>query len=353
MVNIQTVFRTAVIAVLATLCGVAGLQGAYAHDFGKSRPFEIIILETMTLQAVQDRTTALRARLDEIGYHQGDTVNIRVYNADKDTAKGEQLLRAAIAERKPDLVVSVATVASQSTRAVLKGSDIPQIFMFVSDPVRAGVIDTIGQPSGVNVAGHVHMLPRDVHLNMIMRLLTQVDDRRPVQIGLLHSSYPSSVGMKDKMLEAARQRGDVAIHTFEIEQLSMTDGMAQMLTQAEQGIRELEAKADYIWLGEGPLGRNAAFVDRSLRMATKPVVAGASMDGARAGILITLDSNPKDDAREAALLVNAVLKGQDPGIIPVMRTSSYRVGVNLGTAKKLGIEIPPDLLTIAGEDVYR
>lgn len=326
--------------------------GAPATAQTKAAPLEIIVLETMTLEAVQIRTAALRARMADFGYRHGDTINLRVFNAEKDKSKGMELLRGAIAKQKPDLVVTVATVASQAGREVLKDTDIPQVFMFVSDPVGAGVIEAIGLPSGVNVAGHVHMLPRDIHLNMIMRLLRKIDDRRPISIGLLYSSYPSSKGMKNKLLAAAQKLDDVVIHAFEIEQLSMSTGMTQMLDQAAIGMKELEAKADYIWLGEGPLGRNIQFVRKSLELASKPVVAGASMDGARAGVLITLDSNPEDDAREAALLINAVLKGQDPSNIPIMRTSSYRIGINMGTAQKLGIDMPADLQEIAGPEVY-
>jgi len=337
---------------LAVTLALFVMLGLPQSSHAKDAPLELIILETMTLEAIQQRTAALRSRLGEIGYRQGDTVNIRVFNADKDKAKGNAILNRAIAEQKPDLVITVATLASQSGRAILKGSDIPQIFMFVSDPVGAGVIESIGRPSGDNVAGHVHMLPRDIHLNMIMRLLRMVNDTNPLNIGLLYSSYPSSVGMKNKLIDAAKERGDVTFHTFEIEQLPMKSGLDAMLAQAEQGLRELEAKSDYIWLGEGPLGRNAAFVKKSLEMSQKPIIAGASMDGARSGILITLDSNPQDDAHEAALLINAVLNGQDPAQIPVMRTSSYRIGINLSTAKKLGIEVPPDLLAIAGRELH-
>lgn len=341
--------RFALISFAAVIAAVCLFMPPQVHA---APPVEIVILETMTLEAVQERTAALRQRLAETGLKQGETANIRVFNAQKDKAKGIALLRAAIAEKKPDIVVTVATVATQAGREVLKGTDIPQVFLFVSDPVGAKVIDSIGRPSKSNIAGHVHMLPRDIHLNMIMRLVTSIENDRPLKFGLLYSSYPSSVGMKNKLLAAAEKRGDVVIHTFEIEQLPMVSGLSEMLAEAKEGLKQLEAKADYIWLGEGPLGRNQAFVEQTLQMATKPVVAGASMEGARSGILVSLDSNPEDDAREAGLLIKAILRGQKPGDIPVMRTSSYRIGINLGTARTLGIDVPQDLLSSAGRDLF-
>lgn len=347
LLQLNIFLRSAIAIIL-----IAGFFMMAVRAEAKGDPVELIILETMVLEAIQERTAAVRKRLAEIDLRQGETVNIRVLNALKDKTKGMAMLRAAIAEKKPDLVITVATVATQAGREVLKGTDIPQVFLFVSDPVGAKVIDSVGRPSNSNIAGHVHMLPRDIHLNMIMRLITSIDAKRPLRFGLLYSDYPSSLSMKNKILAAAEQRGDVIIHAYEIKQRPMTTGLSHMLEDAKAGLRELEAKADYIWLGEGPLGRNAAFVKQTLHLANKPVIAGASMEGARAGILIALDSSPEDDAREAVILVNAILRGQNPGEIPIMRTSSYRIGINLGTARTLGVEVPPDLLANANRDLY-
>jgi putative ABC transport system substrate-binding protein len=48
-----------------------------------------------------------------------------------------------------------------------------------------------------------------------------------------------------------------------------------------------------------------------------------------------------------------VLNGADPGSIPVVPPDNFDLGINLTTAMKLKIVIPSDLLTMAGERVFR
>jgi putative ABC transport system substrate-binding protein len=53
--------------------------------------------------------------------------------------------------------------------------------------------------------------------------------------------------------------------------------------------------------------------------------------------------------RHAALYVDKILKGQEPKDLPVEQASKYQLIINLKTAKPLGINIPPALLSRADE----
>ena len=49
----------------------------------------------------------------------------------------------------------------------------------------------------------------------------------------------------------------------------------------------------------------------------------------------------------AAYFVDKILKGERVGDIPVQQPSRFDLGINLQTAKALGIEIPPAMLALA------
>ena len=320
--------RRELIAVLAAVAaGPPALRPAHAQTSGVKR-----IGVVFQGGAYEPSIDGLRDGLRAAGL--GEHIALLVRDAKGDAAAAEAAARALERDDKVDVIVAItATVALAAKRATVQ---VPIVFATGGDPVAAGLIDSMAFPGG-RLTGF-QFQPGDLSgkrpeilqemVPKIRRVVTFYDPGNRVSVSALTAAQ-----------EAARKLGiDVA---------------AQEVTSPEE-IRErlralaaTDAEAYFFVPGGLIISHAAAIIDASNTLRLPTMASNLSL--VRAGALAAYGPDFREHGRLAARYVARILAGTLPRDLPVEAATHPSLAINLKTAKTLGLDIPPLLLTRADE----
>jgi putative tryptophan/tyrosine transport system substrate-binding protein len=241
-----------------------------------------------------------------------------------------------------DLVHSqVAVIAATTTAAALAAkaatTTIPIVFETAADPVKLGLVASLGRPGG-NVTGvtqaNVEVAPK--RLQLLHELLPTVSVMA-LLVNLTNSALaePQVSGV----LSAARALG------LELHVLSAS---------TERDFDVVFSKLIQLRAGGLVIGSDPFFTGQSEQLAALTVHHGvpsvyAWREFAAAGGLLSYGAAVTDSYRLAGIYTGRILKGDKPADLPVQQSTKVEMYINLKTAQALGLTIPIPLLGRADE----
>jgi putative ABC transport system substrate-binding protein len=277
---------------------------------------------------------AFRQGLNETGYAEGRNVTIEYRYADNRLAQLESLAADLVARK----VAVIAAVGGNNSALVAKRltDTIPIPFTSGVDPVQAGLVASINRP-GANVTG-VSWFSVELggkHIEMLNELLPQAS----LIALLLNPNNPEGGFYEQSVQEGAR--------ALRRRLLVLKAGTPQDIDGAFATIAA--QRADAVIVSPDPFYPTRA---RQLAVfAARHVVPmlSAVRDIPVAGGLLSYGNSVTDAYRRVGILAGRILKGAKPADMPIDRATKFELVINIGTAKALGIEVPPTLLTRADE----
>ena len=269
---------------------------------------------------------AFRQGLAALGYAEGrDVALLR-----PDASSGRALFPGnALVSLGVDVIVAASTPGAQIARDATR--TIPIVFVGVSDPVGSGLLSSLDPPRGNNVAGLT-----DVDVRSGARGLELLKRAAPnvTRVALLANPAAPLASRYIAETEATAQSLGLTLHRRNVRRPDeLQDAFSAILRDYDQALVVLPDP-----LFNGQRAELVAFAARH----RLPAVYGYRAF-APAGGLMTYGTDLADVYRRAAGVVDRILKGAAPGDLAIEAPTKFILVVNLGTAERLRLTIPPSL----------
>lgn len=317
---------------------LGGAASAFPFAVGAQQPvrkvYRIGVLSSASPDLEFSQSPWVRA-LREFGWIEGQNLAFeRRYSEGK-----PDLLPGLARELVRANVDVIATFASQDTDAAKQAtSTIPIVTVFSRlDPVAEGLIKSFAKPGG-NITGVSRMLAETdaKRLEMIKEMLPLAN-----RIGVLcHARGPDPKAQFEERLRAAARSLRVDLRFFpyrkEDEVESAFPAMTDMRVQAFVLEPHFHTFKNRVRIGE---------------LALKHRLPGAFTlrEYAQAGGLLSYGPHWAVLERQHAHQIDRILRGANPGDLPMEQPTKFELVINLKTAKALGLTVPVLLLARADE----
>jgi putative ABC transport system substrate-binding protein len=305
--------------------------GVFAQQQGKVWRVGFLGMRLSTASNPNASYDAFVQGMRELGYVEGKNLVIESRIAD---GKAERLpgLAAELVQLNVDVILAAGV---QPTSAAQKATTtIPIVMGNSNDPVGSGFVASLARPGG-NITGLSNLIgdlgPK--HFEML-RSMTPKLSRVAILVNPTNSGHATIL----KTVQSAAQKSGVKI--LPVQARNPQEIESAFLTMARENAGAIIVANDLLF---NQRRRQIAELAVKNRLAS----VAAVREYVEAGGLMSYGPNFVELYRRAATYVDKILKGANPGNIPVEQPTKFELFINRKTAKALGLAIPQSLLISA------
>jgi putative ABC transport system substrate-binding protein len=280
------------------------------------------------------QSRAFFEELSRLGYVEGQNLGVERYSGEGRTERYAELARDVV-NTHPDLILAVGGRLSLDFK--MATTTIP-IVTIIIDPIAMGLVASIARPggniTGVTISGGLEIIGK--RMGLLVEAMPKLST-----VGYLASRPFWEDPRGAAVREAAKQAG-----------ISLSPVMLSAFDEAEyqRVFRSMEQdRADAFMVSDEP--ENSINRKTIVELAAKGRIPAIYpfRDFVAAGGLMAYSIDLADVSRRLANLIDKILKGANPGDIPIYQPTKFELSINLKTAKALGLELPAMLLGRADE----
>ncbi|MGE5303707.1 MAG: ABC transporter substrate-binding protein [Alphaproteobacteria bacterium] len=279
-----------------------------------------------------------RDELKQLGYQERKTILLKIYNAKGDRSALQPAADELVKQKTDvDAIVTTGTRATQVMKSVT--ADLPIVFIHPADPMALGFVKSLKRPEA-NLTGVAafDLQMTEKRLQLLKEIIPGIEQ--------IHIFYDSNDKYSRENLEF-------------VEKAAAKLG----LKAVEHGVKspgELKVTVDKLQTGNRQaifhipndlVESQADFIFETARQKKLPTMFNTESWVIK-GALAAYGPSYYEMGRQAARMVDAILKGRKPGSLPVEHVAKFDLTLNYRTASFIGLTLPGGLLKRA-EKVIR
>jgi putative ABC transport system substrate-binding protein len=270
---------------------------------------------------------ALVANLRDHGYVEGTNLSVESRWAEGNNDRLADLA-AELVRLNVDVIVTFQTPAAVAAKRAT--TTIPIVMAAAADPVGTGLVASLARPGG-NVTG-ISSATAELAAKNLELILQIVPSAKHVAV-LVNAADTFAKTFLEQNQLAARSLG-IELRAFTVRSGEPQDAAFEEVVKARVSALIVQPSLPH---------------QRAIELAVRHRLAASSpgQGFADAGGLVAYTQNIAERDRQAALYVVRILNGAKPADLPVLQPVKFELVINLKTAKRIGLTIPPAVLARA------
>lgn len=308
-------FKKIVLSSVALLSAVT--LAACSASSSDSESVKLGIIQYAEHDALSASREGFLEALAEAGYVEGENLTVDYQNSQGDQANLQTMVEQLAGENNVNF--AIATPAAQALLSV--DSETPSVFTAVTDPVEAGLVNSMEAPGG-NMTGSVDSTDVEGQIEMLLKVVPEAKT-----VGIF---YNSSEVNSEVQAETAKKALEAAGVSVVIKTVTSTNDVQQVMTS-------LAGQVDAIYLPtDNTVASTASTIGEILKEAKVPAMGSdaAVLDAA----LFTYGVDYHAIGVQAGELAVQILEGADPAELAVETPETAAIAVNEEMASAVGID---------------
>ena len=318
MKKLTALLLTVVMAISLTACG-----GGETNS-GSEDKIKIGVLQQLEHVALDQAREGFVKALEDNGLKDGEKIVLDIQNAQADQSNLQTMADRLISEEN-DIILAIATGAAQTVAG--KTKDIPILITAVTDPVDAGLVNSMENP-GTNVSGTSDASPMAEQIDLMLQLSPNVKT-----VGVLYTSSEDN-----SVLQVSQLKPILAAKNLKIVEQTVTNS-----NDVQQATQSIVNKCDAIYIPtDNVLASSIALVASVANDAKVPVIVGES-GMVTGGGFATIGIDYFNLGYQTGEMAVRILNGEDVSTMAVETQKDFAYTINGDVAEILGITIPDNL----------